>query len=103
MKSVKMLVFFLILLKGAQLKFACKHKMTHSNSMKKNHIFVSKMSFVLEFKRSKKEKISHIRTKFIIFNHMERKPKMRDKDHPTKSCSQRKDGSGRNFIVSTIF
>lgn len=33
---------------------------------------------------------------------MERKPKMRDKDHPTKSCSERKDGSGRNFMVSTI-
>lgn len=60
MKSVKMLGFFLILLKGAQLKFACKHKMTLSNSMKKNHIFVSKMSFVLELQAIKKGKdISH--------------------------------------------
>lgn len=47
------------MLKGAQLNFACKHKKTHDNCRKKNHIFVSKMSFVLELQAIKKKYLTY--------------------------------------------
>lgn len=59
MKSVKMLGFFLILLKGAQLKFACKHKMTHSNSMKKKSYFRFKNEFCTRTSSDQKRKTYH--------------------------------------------